>query len=230
MVSAEIIQLLTEFLQALSWPVLAFAVLLYFGPALKKVLAEAEEVSVGAGPTQMTIKRQFKSGAFYGLALAHKSENISPEEIEREIENEANEATNDESTPVFENARLLWVDDQPSNNIYERGALQERGMEITTSVSTEGGLEKIETQDFDVIISDMGRPEGSRAGYDLLERKQEMGDLTPFIIYSGSGKEEHRREARRRGAIGATNRPQELFQLVRQAIKHSRGMTRTTRA
>jgi len=224
-VSAESLQLWAEVLRAISWPILAFVVIIYFGPVLKEVLVRAEEVSFGTGSTQLTIKRQFKSGALYGLALADKSGSLSPEEIEREIENEANEAANDESIPIFEDTELLWVDDNPSNNIYERGALEERGVQITLSESTEDALEKIETHDFDVIISDMRRGEESRAGYDLLERKQEMSDLTPFVIYSGSGKEEHKREARRHGAIGATNRPQELFQLVRQSIRHSRGIS-----
>jgi CheY-like chemotaxis protein len=218
MVGTEDLRLLTELLQAVSWPLVVFAVLLYFGPLLREMLADAQEVSVSGAGFETTIKRQFRSGALYGLALAQKSGDLSPEEIEREIRNEADEVAAEGDTPAFAGTRLLWVDDDPSNNIYERGALEEKGVRITTSTSTEDALERIESHDFDVIISDMGRSEGRRAGYSLLERKQEMGDRTPFIVYSGSGKEEHRREARRRGAVGATNRPQELFQLVRQAI------------
>ena len=218
MVAAETLQLLTELLQAVSWPILVLVLVLYFGPALKEMLADAQEVKLSGAGFETTIKRQFKSGALYGLALAQKSGDASPEELEREIENEADEAAVSERTPAFENTRLLWVDDNPSNNVYERRALEEKGIRVTTSTSTEDALDRIATSEFDVIISDMGRPEGDRAGYDLLERKQEMGDRTPFIVYSGSGEEEHRREARRRGALGATNRPQELFQLVRQAV------------
>lgn len=115
---------------------------------------------------------------------------------------------------------------QASNNIYGRGALEEKRIRITTSTSTEDALEQLDAHDFDVIISDMKRPEGDRAGYDLLERKQEMGDRTPFIVYSGSGREEHKREARRRGAVGATNRPQELFHLVGSRPKSNRYLKR----
>ncbi len=63
-------------------------------------------------------------------------------------------------------------------------------------------------------ISDMGRPPDDRAGYTLLEQLRANGDQTPLIIYAGSRSPEHVAEARRRGAFGCTNRPQELYEMV----------------
>ncbi len=62
-------------------------------------------------------------------------------------------------------SNILWVDDRPSNNIYERQALEALGISFTLAKSTEEALEKISKQSFDAIISDMGRPPDSRAGY-----------------------------------------------------------------
>jgi hypothetical protein len=42
---------------------------------------------------------------------------------------------------------------------------------------------------------------------------------TPCIIYASGKKPEYIAEARRRGAFGNTNGPEELFALVVQAIK-----------
>ena len=42
---------------------------------------------------------------------------------------------------------------------------------------------------------------------------------TPCIIYASGKKPEYIAEARRRGAFGNTNEPEELFALVVQAIK-----------
>jgi hypothetical protein len=46
-----------------------------------------------------------------------------------------------------------------------------------------------------------------------------LGDKTPFIIYAGSNLPEHKREAQQKGALGSTNNPRELFQLVLSAIQ-----------
>jgi hypothetical protein len=41
---------------------------------------------------------------------------------------------------------------------------------------------------------------------------------TPFFIYAGAGAQKHKREAVERGAQGSTNRPQELLDIVVQAL------------
>ena len=75
-----------------------------------------------------------------------------------------------------------------------------------------------EHQDFDVIISDMGRPPDSRAGYTLLDTLRSQEVQTPFIIYTGSRDPRHVAESRRHGAIGCTNNPTELFEMVLSAL------------
>jgi CheY-like chemotaxis protein len=119
-------------------------------------------------------------------------------------------------------ARVLWVDDVPENNVFERRALEALGISVTVSTSTEDALEKARRSRYSVIISDMGRYENDhhvpQAGYALLEALREAGDSTAFIIYAGSNKPEHKAEAKKRGAIGTTNRPQELFEMVLSAI------------
>jgi CheY-like chemotaxis protein len=88
------------------------------------------------------------------------------------------------------------------------------GVTFVLATSTEEAMDKVKRQSFDAIISDMGRPPDSRAGYTLLDKLRESGNRTPFIIYAGSDAPKDRAEARRRGAIGCTNRPDELFEMV----------------
>jgi CheY-like chemotaxis protein len=119
--------------------------------------------------------------------------------------------------------RLLWVDDRPSNNRYERAALEALGLIIDLSVSTEDALERIHRgRPFDLIISDMGRPPDPRAGYTLLDKLRSSGDRTPYIIYAGSRSGEHFDEAVRRGAEGCTNRPQELIDMAMAVLRRQR--------
>lgn len=115
-------------------------------------------------------------------------------------------------------ARVLWVDDRPSNNIRERQALEALGVGFVISTSTDDAVAIMRNQKFDVVISDMGRPPDPKAGYTLLEKIRASGDVTPFVIYAGSRAPEHVVESRRRGAMGCTNRPDELFEYVMMAI------------
>lgn len=114
--------------------------------------------------------------------------------------------------------RILWVDDRPENNVYERQAFEAQGIEFSLALSTSEALELLKTNNFAVIISDMGRKEGPQEGYVLLEKLRAMGDKTPFMIYAASNLPEHKKMARERGAIGSTNRADELFQTVMGAV------------
>ncbi|SBR47210.1 response regulator [Halomonas sp. HL-93] len=116
--------------------------------------------------------------------------------------------------------RVLWVDDCPENNIYERQAFEDQGLHIELAISTEEALQILEHEKFAIIISDMGRKEGSEEGYVLLHELRKSGNRTPFVIYAGSNLYEHKKLARERGAIGSTNRPQELFQLVMRTVQN----------
>lgn len=121
---------------------------------------------------------------------------------------------------LAEKAKVLWVDDRPNNNNYERKALEALGMTFVLSRSTEDALNELKKQRFNLIISDMGRPPDPQAGYTLLDKLRSSGNQTPFLIYAGSRAPEHQSEAKRRGAIGCTNRPDELFKLVLSTLSH----------
>lgn len=112
------------------------------------------------------------------------------------------------------NREILWVDDRPENNVYERKALEKYGISFHIALSTEQALSIMENNDFSIIISDMVRKEGDREGYVLLDKIRKLNSSIPFIIYGGSKKEEHIKETIRRGGQGCTNNPIELVDLV----------------
>ena len=113
---------------------------------------------------------------------------------------------------------ILWVDDRPNNNIYERRAFESVGIRFTLALSTNEALELLKHNKYAAIISDMGRREGSREGYVLLDSIRRQGDQTPFFIYAGSNLPEHKHETIEHGGQGTTNNAQELFQMVMKAI------------
>ena len=69
----------------------------------------------------------------------------------------------------FSDPLVLWVDDNPSWTAPERDAMEALGISFDLSVSTDSALEKLQRRPYDAVISDMGRPEGGRAGYALLD-------------------------------------------------------------
>jgi CheY-like chemotaxis protein len=114
--------------------------------------------------------------------------------------------------------RILWVDDRPENNTYERQAFEAMGLRFTLALSTHEAFEKLAQAKFAAIISDMGRREGPREGYVLLDRLRKEGDHTPLFFYASSNAPDHKRETREHGGQGCTNNAEELFEMVTRAV------------
>jgi CheY-like chemotaxis protein len=98
---------------------------------------------------------------------------------------------------------LLWVDDNPDNNFYERRALRRFGLCFIQVTSTEAALRLLEgdRKKFSVVISDFLRPRDPQAGYGLLDQIKEKKLAVPLIYYVSRFSEEQARQAQARGAV-----------------------------
>lgn len=114
--------------------------------------------------------------------------------------------------------KLLWVDDIPTNNTYAKEAFEAIGFRVTLAINTKEALSLLSRNKYAAIISDMGRKEGPREGYVLLDKIRETDNETPFFIYAGSKSEEHKREIKQHGGQGTTNNANELFDMVTRAV------------
>ncbi len=115
--------------------------------------------------------------------------------------------------------RILWVDDRPENNVYERQAFEAFGLQFTLALSTDEAFRLLAHDRFVAIISDMGRKEGPREGYVLLDRLRRQGDKTPLFFYiAASNAPEHKLETTEHGGQGCTNNAQDLFEMVMRAV------------
>ena len=96
---------------------------------------------------------------------------------DREFKKASERIFTEENTPHVDIKQklILWVDDRPENNIFERKAMDEYGIRFVLAQSTNEAFDEIEKlyksskSYFDAIISDMGRPPDPQAGYTLLE-------------------------------------------------------------
>jgi CheY-like chemotaxis protein len=239
MIFDQIIKLLnaiTPLLQVLIWPI----IILFLWRAFKIYVEDlrkdknVSEMGFGVGPSGLNLN--FKKQVNVATSLVQDNvvkqvkegvTNPTLSSAQKDaIVDVVSMATHPATAQRIAGAKVLWVDDHPENNLYPRKAMEELGIQITLSTSTEDALEKIHSDTYDVIISDMGRqppnpqaPYETMAGYDLLDKLRAEHINTPFIIYAGSRSPEHQKETQRHGGFGTTNNAQELLQMVINAIQ-----------
>jgi CheY-like chemotaxis protein len=231
----KLIDVLTKLLGVIVWPALLAFLLVRFGPALKDFVASLGEFTFKGGGFEATAKRKQAeaAAALVAASVARPDANTTPQSAARDAKEAASVVAQSVNARVLRRASeatALWVDDCPDNNIFERQSLEALGVSFELATSTEEALDKVAKRPFDVIISDMGRPPDPRAGYTLLDKLRASGDRTPFIIYAGSNAAEHKAEARRRGALGSTNRASELFEHVLAALQRGANSSSSGRA
>ncbi len=170
------------------------------------------------------VRMQLSAGASLAAATLSNQPNLGESDIRGIVDVVQHAIPTGAASPEKWRNHVLWVDDLPNNNIYEREALEAMGVTFDLALSTTEALEKLSGKRFAAIISDMGRREGPREGYVLLDTTRQKGDRTPFFIYAGSNAAEHKRETLQHGGQGCTNRAQELFQMVIRSVIGSEGI------
>jgi CheY-like chemotaxis protein len=244
--TADLIDSFASVVGAIAWPASIFAVAMLFRKRIREFIAvlikraESDDLEVALGRFfRMAVRstayvaaateKRGGSGVESGESAAGGQQAAArAEELASELEISTGPLTEIAIHAAARSRaapRILWVDDTPLNNIYERQAFEALGIEVVTRTSTEQALRLLETQSFDAVISNMGRPPDNRAGYTLLAGLPDRNRRTPFIVYSSSNKPEHKLEANERGALGATNNPSELLALVQKALVATPGNT-----
>lgn len=118
-------------------------------------------------------------------AVETPAQKPSPEELESTFRSMSDGASSVLRRESVAQRAVLWVDDTPSNNAWERKALAAYGVRFVLAYDTnEAERLAAENGPFDAIISDMGRPGDPQAGYTLLKRFREAGVKTPYFIYT----------------------------------------------
>ena len=136
-------------------------------------------------------------------------------------------------SPYVDGRRILWVDNEPSNNILERTTLTDWGIDVQTRRTTQEALTELRDKSdtpYDLVISDWfrgGKPEGKRLA-ELIHSEQIE---TPILFYFCAGDTSLFQsivgEAQSLQAIGATSSPRELLrwtfaELVRAVLRDTK--------
>ena len=197
---------------SLAWP-LIFAAIVYslFGPIKGLVeSARTRKFSINVAGNQLSMEE----------ASEQQRALMSDVQLKiAELQKQVGDGAMAMAAPLAETVRsgrqILWVDDQPRNNSFLMETLASRGFRIDTALSTDAALERVKAASYDVIISDMGRPEGDRAGIDLARKLKAMGVAAPIYIFCGQqGAASLRQEALHAGVTDITSSATTLLSLL----------------
>jgi len=115
-------------------------------------------------------------------------------------------------------AIILWVDDNTLNNIFERRALASVGIYADSYTNNADALRAMHQLSYDLVISDIGREQGSETGWDLLDVIRKESSQIPFLFYTSGIDDQLRARATAKGATAVTEDPQELSRLIFQCL------------
>lgn len=118
---------------------------------------------------------------------------------------------------VFQDAQILWIDDHPANNLPFRRLLRQLGADVEPARSTREALDLIAIEQFDLVVSDGKR--GKEDGIAALAQLRAAGATCPAIFYVLNL---NTKLPTPRGALGITNRPDDLLNLVIDGLERSR--------
>ena len=194
--------------------------LAYMGVCIFVLVVSVVTALVWMKPENLTfdmrahLEKQLRAAVSLGAASTNNPSPTTDDDISRIADTvRATTSVGVERGAKWKN-HVLWVDDQPDNNRFERLAFESIGLHFTLAQSTNEGLERLRNDQYAAVISDMGRREGPREGYVLLDRLRDQGNRIPLFFYTSSNAPQHKREALDHGGQGSTNNPQELFEMV----------------
>src|SRR5436190_2199149 len=124
--------------------------------------------------------------------------------IERDGQAEDRPTDRKPDAAVGNHRRVLLVDDHYDTCLGMKRMLERRGYQITVAHSAEQAVEKVRTQEFDLLISDIGLPD--RSGYELM-REVRLNKHLPGIALSGFGSEQDVNQAREAGFAEHLTKP-----------------------
>lgn len=222
--SMTVLEFIASLAASLAWPILVAVIVWLLWRPVERLLSNAHSAELEVAGAKISLAATVASRATI-FAQSEAAYAPSPEEIGRIVA----EAMRLADLVPEDGAVVLWVDDRPGNNVIESAFLKANGIELTYATSTDEALQRLAGASFDAVISDMGRPGDDRAGYTLLEHVKKLYPELPYIIYAGESTPEQFAQAQRRGAVGCTNRPEELYAMTVKAIHSPASSANTSR-
>ncbi|MGE4163954.1 MAG: response regulator [Vicinamibacterales bacterium] len=185
---------------ALFWPLGLVIIAVLFRRPLAELLPRVRSARIG--PISFDVGDDLRAAAAAAhVALSAPQLSIIEQRLRRAM-------------PKLRGATVLWVDDNPAGNVPLVRILNDHGVRVLQAKTTDDALDIAGGSAVDVVISDMDRGGDPRAGLQLLAK---LPDGVPVLFYL--------RQVQANtppGAIGITNRPDELLHLTLDILERRR--------
>jgi DNA-binding NtrC family response regulator len=109
-------------------------------------------------------------------------------------------------------AKILIIDDEKAIRNTLREILEYEGYQIEEASNGEEGIQKIEADDFDMVLCDVKMPKMD--GMAVLSKVKEIDEDLPIVMISGHGNVEMAVEATKKGAYDFIVKPPDLNKLL----------------
>ncbi|APR84094.1 sigma-54 dependent DNA-binding response regulator [Minicystis rosea] len=118
-----------------------------------------------------------------------------------------------------ERPRILVIDDEPDIRETLDMVLALAGYEVSTAASGISAIERMKTEHFDLVITDLRMP--GLSGIDTVEALRKLDPGLAVIVVSGYASEDATARCLAQGALCVMNKPfqlDELLQVVKDAL------------
>jgi CheY-like chemotaxis protein len=168
------------------WPVLVALLLVALLPAIREVLkTRAYKVTVGS----VSVDVQTASD---GLQKQITDLQNQVAQLKERPSTAGGATTTAPGTIQFDlqdsTGGLLWVDDNPENNIFEIQSLEEKDILVRTATDTTEAMKALARRKYDAVITDLGRLESgsykAEAGLDLVRTVREKDKQIPLYVFT----------------------------------------------
>jgi two-component system CheB/CheR fusion protein len=127
------------------------------------------------------------------------------------VEQEVVPAASLEGKTVARHLRVLLVEDHPDTRDVLAGLLGASNCAVETAGSVEDALQLAAAERFDVVVSDLGLPDGT--GYDLMRQLRDRHGIKGIAL-SGYGMEQDQRRSREAGFLAHLIKPVDVSHLM----------------
>jgi CheY-like chemotaxis protein len=169
----------------LLWPVVVAVLVIFLLPVIRRRIKDSDSLNVEVGGVKISVQRAAEDIRKLINDLQDRLNAIEGQTTTRDTKE-----TTEISPPLSRGNKILWVDDRPDANVYERARAKDAGYGIVEAESTVDAMQALASKGpVELVITDMARLEAGgnynpSAGLDLIRNLRETNDSTPIVVYS----------------------------------------------
>jgi len=161
---------------------------------------------------------------FLNIPIARQKRIDETYELVPKLSNEIAVNTNDNSKSKNHYNRILWVDDYPSNNRVVIDFFENHGVRFDIALNTLQAMTLLKENEYDLIITDMGRGSREDEGLILLSKISKLDDKCniPVVVFaSKQATKKYGKDALELGAAATLNGSDQIKAFISKVLGYN---------